>query len=192
MKITFHRIDLKASGIPNDFSLKPICSIKTPFGQKDICLEDIESRYTRDNPDWDKDFQSFSEGPIFYDKLFKKSPFKRALDIEKEKEILREKIIIPSNPPFDMTKDSEQEIIKKTKDVIMKNLQGVIEALNLANKRLKVNESLPKAIENIIKGKKLKELNEKQIIVDTIQNIQMEAFDMLLQNVNDFKLYEMR
>ena len=65
-----------------NFKSTPICSIKTPNGEEPLCLNDIERMYEKNFPAWNDSFQCFPEGPIFYDKLFNKSPSTRAIDIE--------------------------------------------------------------------------------------------------------------
>ena len=52
----------------------PICSIKTPTGEKPLSLNDVELMYEKDFPTWKEEFQCFPEAPIFYDKLFKFRP----------------------------------------------------------------------------------------------------------------------
>ena len=69
----------------NDFKLKPICTIKTPKGEKNLCLDDIEQIYVNDHPEWNQKIQCFPAGPLYYDKLFKDNPFKRAVDIENKR-----------------------------------------------------------------------------------------------------------
>ena len=59
----------------NDFKLKPICTIKTPKGEKNLCLDDIEQIYVNDHPEWNQKIQGFTKGPLYYDKLFKENPF---------------------------------------------------------------------------------------------------------------------
>merc|ERR1711862_345413 len=63
----------------SSFNTTPIC--ETPQGEK-LTLDDLENIYLRQHPNWDKEYQSFPGGPIFYDKLFNVQPYTRAKDIE--------------------------------------------------------------------------------------------------------------
>ena len=172
----------------NDFKLKPICTIKTPKGEENLCLDDIEQTYVNDHPEWNQKFQCFPEGPLYYDKLFKNNPFKRAVDIENKRSYLKEKIILISELPFEMGKNCDKEIIEKTKNAIMDSLQTVIESLKLLDNVIK---SLPIGLMNMVKGK-LKELKDETKGIGAAQKLQIDAFDMVLKNDNDFKLYEIR
>ena len=172
----------------NDFKLKPICTIKTPKGEKNLCLDDIEQIYVNDHPEWNQKFQCFPEGPLYYDKLFKENPFKRAVDIENKKKYLKEKIILISELPFEMGENCDKEIIEKTKNAIMDSLQTVIESLKLVDNDHVINEC---HLMNMIGGK-LKELKDETKGICAAQKLQIDAFDMVLKNDNDFKLYESR
>ena len=174
----------------NDFKLKPICTIKTPKGEKNLCLDDIEQIYVNDHPEWNQKFQCFPEGPLYYDKLFKENPFKRAVDIENKKKYLKEKIILISELPFEMGENCDKEIIEKTKSAIMDSLRTVIESLKLVD-NVHVRKSLPIGLMNMVKGK-LKELKDETKSIGAAQKLQIDAFDMVLKNDNDFKLYEIR
>ena len=174
----------------NDFKSKPICTIKTPKGEKNLCLDDIEQMYINDHPEWNQKFQCFPEGPLYYDKLFKENPFKRAVDIENKRTYLKEKIILISELPFEMGKNCDKQIIEKTKNAIMDSLQTVIESLKLLD-NVHVMKSLPIGLMNMVKGK-LKELKDETKGIGAAQKLQIDAFDMVLKNDNDFKLYEIR
>ena len=105
------------------FYKTPICSIKTPTGEKPLSLNDVELMYEKDFPTWKEDFQCFPEAPIFRDKLFKKSPSKRAIDIEKNIQELKNKVKLISEVPFDLESDSDNEIVTKALDCIVQSLQ---------------------------------------------------------------------
>ena len=92
--------------IETSFRDIPLCTIKTPNGEKSMTLDDIEKMYTKNFPTWDREFQCFPEGPIFYDKLFKIEPFTRAIDIEERVNQLKSKIKHISKVPFDVELDS--------------------------------------------------------------------------------------
>ena len=176
----------------NDFKLKPICTIKTPNGEKNLCLDDIEQIYVNDHAEWNQKIQCFPKGPLYYDKLFKKNPFKGAVDIENKRMYLKEKIILISELPFEIGENCNEEIIEKTKNAIMDSLLTVIESLKLVD-NIHVTRSLPTGLKNMIRGK-LKELKDetKDIAIGATQKLQIDAFDMVLKNQNDFKLYEIR
>ena len=89
---------------PEEVRSKQFCTVKTPLGNEPMSLNDIEKRYEKDFPSWNKDFQCFPEGPIFYDTLFKKKPFTRAIDIEKKILDLKKKVNVLFHIPFDFDK----------------------------------------------------------------------------------------
>ena len=150
----------------------------------------IEQIYVNDHPDWKQNFQCFPNGPLFYDKLFKENPFKRAVDIEKKRIDLKEKIILISELPFETRENSDEEIIEITKYAIIKSLRTVIETLKLID-NVHVKKHLPIGLKNMIRGK-LEELKDETKGLGAAQNLQVDAFDMVLKNDNDFKLYEIR
>ena len=78
--------------------------------------------YTKNFPTWEREFQCFPEGPIFYDKLFKIEPFTRAIDIEERVNQLESKIKHISKVPFDVEFDTDNEIISKTVNNVLESL----------------------------------------------------------------------
>ena len=164
------------------FKSLPLCNIKVPTvsGEEDLCLNDIERKYTENFPLWDKEFQCFPEGPIFYDKLFKKEPFTRAIDIEEKVNQLKKKIQCISVVPFDVNSDSDNVMILKTVNVIVESLQVVIKCLNLENNS-RVKNSLPKILSGMVKGK-LTQLKETSQSIDSIHDIQNNIFEKVLEN----------
>ena len=85
-----------------------------------------------------------------------------------------------------MGKNCDKEIIEKTKNAIMDSLQTVIESLKLLD-NVHVMKSLPIGLMNMVKGK-LKELKDETKGIGAAQKLQIDAFDMVLKNDNDFKL----
>ena len=147
-----------------------------------MTLNDIEEMYAKNFPLWDKDFQCFPEGPIFYDKLFKKEPFTRAIDIEKKLNQLRNKIQSISKVPFDVKYDFDNVIISKTVDSVLESLRDVIRSLNLEN-NIRVNKNVPNILSGMVKGK-LTELKDASQSIAAIQEIQDKIFDKVLENDN--------
>ena len=72
-----------------NFKSTPV--FETPQGEQ-LTLDYLENIYTRHYPDWNKKFQCFPEGPMFYDKLFTSQPWNRAKDIENKKHVLKAQI----------------------------------------------------------------------------------------------------
>ena len=166
--------------IETNFRDIPLCTMKTAIGEKSMTLDDIEEIYTKNFPMWDKDFQCFPEGPIFYDKLFKKEPFTRAIDIEEKIKQLRNKVQSISKVPFDVESDSDNVIISKTVNIVLESLQNLIKCLNLENNS-RVKNSLPKILSGMVKSKltQLKEVNQS---IESIYEIQNNIFGKVLEN----------
>ena len=170
----------------------PICSIKIPSGQKPMSIDDIEKRYTLNHPTWETTCQSFPESPIFNGKgkLLNGNLFTRAIDIEEKKQSLIKKLKELSNIPFDKDCKTDNQIVEKITNYIVESLQIVISDLNLAsNPRIK--NGLQKALSGKIKGK-LHDLKDSDKAMDALLEVQYEAFDMVLENDKNFKVYEMR
>ena len=177
-----------------EFRQVPICNIKTPIGEKPLCFNDVENMYTKNYPDWHKDFQCFPEGPIFYDKLFKKEPFSRGIDIENKLVDLRRKVNCTTKLPFDKDIDTDAIIIMKTVDDIMESLKDVISELKLdTNSRVK--NGVPKVLTGKVKSK-LHQLKDQAISMETVLELQNEALNLVIENDKKFRdekgYYEMR
>ena len=168
--------------IETNFRDIAICTIKTPIGKKPMTLDDIEEMYTKNFPKWNKDFQCFPEGPIFYDKLFKKEPFTRAIDIEEKFNQLRNKVQSISEVPFNVESDSDNVIISKTVNNILESFKDVIKCLNLEN-NLRVKKSLPNILSGMVGGK-LTKLKKASQSIATIHEIQDKIFGKVLENNN--------
>ena len=185
-KSEFKRIVEAAIGNRPNIDLKsfrslPICNIKVPTasGEETLCLDDIERKYTENYPFWDKEFQCFPEGPLFYDKLFKKEPYTRAIDIENKFLELRKKIDAISESPFDAERDADETVIEKSVDSIILSLQTLIKFLKLSNNSY-IKSHLPKILYSMVK-EKLETLKDKTKVTDIIHEIQDQAFDMVLE-----------
>ena len=200
-KSEFKRIVEAAIGNRPNIDLKrfrslPICNIKVPTvsGEETLCLDDIERKYTENYPFWDKEFQCFPEGPLFYDKLFKKEPYTRAIDIENKFLELRKKIDAISESPFDAERDADETVIEKSVDSIILSLQTLIKYLELSNNP-RIKSGLPKVLYPKVKAK-LVMLKDPSKAIDIIHEIQDEAFDMVRENDQTCKqekgYYEMR
>jgi hypothetical protein len=178
------------------FKLLPVCNIKVPTasGEEYLCLDDIERKYTENFPLWEKEFQCFPEGPIFYDKLFKKEPYTRTIDIENKFLELRKKVNTISETPFDAEKDADDTVIEKTVGSIISSLQTLIKYLELSNNP-RIKSGLPKVLYPKVKAK-LETLKDLTKVIDIIHEIQDEAFDMVRENDQTCKqekgYYEMR
>ena len=174
----------------------PLCHIKVPTasGEETLCIDDIERKYIEDFPLWDNEFQCFPEGPIFYDKLFKKEPFTRAIDIENKFLELRKKVKAIPETPFDAEKDTDEIVIEKTVNSIILSLQTLIKYLELSNNP-RIKSGLPKVLYPKVKAK-LEMLKDPSKVIDIIHEIQDEAFDMVRENDQTCKqekgYYEMR
>ena len=144
----------------------PICTIKTPNGEETLSLNDLEKKYTKTYPFWDKSCQSFPEGPILYGKgkLLNGNLFTKATDIEEKRQNLKNDIIFISSISFDTKTDKDNEIIEKTVNQIVESLKVVITNLDL-NLTKRVKDGLPKGLKGKIRGK-LKDLKipEGQLI----------------------------
>ena len=178
------------------FRLLPLCHIKVPTasGEETLCLDDIERKYTEDFPLWEKEFQCFPEGPIFYDKLFKKEPYTRTVDIENKFLELKKKVNAISETPFDAENDTDETVIKKSVNSIILSLQTLIKYLEL-NNNPRIKNGFPKVLYPKVKAK-LEMLKDPTKVIDIIQEIQDVAFDMVLENDQTCKqekgYYEMR
>ena len=73
-------------------------------GEETLSLNDLEKKYTKTYPFWDKSCQSFPEGPILYGKgkLLNGNLFTKATDIEEKQQNLKSDIISISSIPFDI------------------------------------------------------------------------------------------
>ena len=160
----------------------PLCTIKTPTGEKSMTLDDIEKMYTKNFPTWDREFQCFPEGPIFYDKLFKIEPFTRAIDIEERVNQLKSKIKHISKVPFDVELDSDDVIISKTVHYVLESLQDLIKHLSLDNNS-RVKKTLPTILSGMVRGK-LTQLKEASHSIASIHEIQYTIFGKVLENDN--------
>ena len=164
-----------------EFRSKPICHIKRSDGDVPLNLNIIAENYVKNSPDWKKKFQSFPEGPLFYDSLFKSKPSTRAVDIQNELKELKKKVKIISKTPFDLEKDFDDKIIiTKTADAINESLKGVITELNLASNK-RVMDKLPNLVKGMIKGK-LENLKVAAKSMETINQLQNDAFEKVLEN----------
>ena len=176
------------------FYKTPICSIKTPTGQKPLTLKDVELIYEKDFPTWKEEFQCFPEAPIFYDKLFKKSPSNRAIDIEKSIQELKNKIELISETTFDMEKDSDDEIVTKALDSIIQSLRSLIDHLKLEDNP-RINDGLPKILKGKLKSN-VKELRDVNKVIGTLNEVQLDGFELVVDNQKTFReqhgYYKMR
>ena len=184
-----HRAEVKrivengnGAKIETSFRDIPVCTIKTPVGEKSMTLDDIEKMYTKNFPTWDREFQCFPEGPIFYDKLFKIEPFTRAIDIEERVNQLKSKIQNISKVPFDVEFDSENFIISKTVNSVLESLQDLIKHLSLENNP-RVKKSLPNILSGMVRDK-LTQLKEASQSIASIHEIQYTIFEKVLENDN--------
>ena len=172
----------------------PFCTIKTPIGEKPLNIEVIEEMYMKSFPMWGEDLQCFPEGPIFYGRLSKKEPFTRAIDIEEKLNQLRNKIQSISKVPFDVESDSDNDIISKTVNIIMENLQDLIKYLNLEN-----NSRMENGLRTILSGMVKDNLTQKQddsLSIAAILEIQHDIFEKVIMNNKTCReqkgYYEMR
>ena len=183
-------IDLKS------YKSLPLCHIKVPTvsGEETFCLNDVERRYTLDFPLWEKEFQSFPEGPIFYDKLFKKEPYTRATDIENKFIEMRKNVNAITETPFDVEKDTDEFVIKNSVNSIILSLKKLIKNLELSNNP-RIKSGLPNVLYSKVKAK-LEMLKDSTRVIDIIHEIQDEAFDMVIENDQTCRqekgYYEMR
>ena len=159
-----------------------------------MTLNDIEEIYAKNFPTWDREFQCFPEGPIFYDKLFKKEPFTTAIDIEERRNQLKSKIQNISIVPFDVESDSDKDIISKTVNGVWESLQDLIKCLSLENNS-RVKRTLPNILSGMVRGK-LTQLKEVSQSIASIQEIQYMIFGKVLENDDkcreDQGYYQMR
>ena len=73
-------------------------------------------------------------------------------DIEEKRQNLKNDIISISSIPFDIEKDTDNEIIEKTVNQVVESLKVVIDNLDLANNP-RVKNGLPKGLKGKIRGK---------------------------------------
>ena len=175
--------------ISDAFTTTPIC--ETPQGER-LTLNDLEKIYLSQHPNWDKEYQCFPGGPLFYDKLFNVQPYTRAKDIENKRQELKEKKGSLSTLPLDGELDFAKTTNEILTDWILNSLKQVIIDLKLTdNSRIK--NQLPNILKLKLDGKS-KELKGKDYneAMDIILEVQNEVFDMILENDKIFKLYEMR
>ena len=178
------KMKINRPNIGDAFTTTPIC--ETPQGEK-LTLNDLEKIYINQHPNWDREYQCFPGGPLFYDKLFNVQPYTRAKDIENKRQELKDKKASLST----LSLDGELDVAKTTNE-ILNSLKQVIMDLNLTdNSRIK--NQLPKILKLKVEGKS-KELKGKDCneAMDIILEVQNEVFDMILENDKIFKLYEMR
>ena len=160
------------------FRSTPICKIKTPNGEDPISLHDIEGIYTKSFPSWNRNFQCFPEGPMFYDKLFKKEPYTRAIDIENKLKELKKKISVISEIPFDVETDANEEIITKTVNRIMQSFEEMITNL----KKIADISRMENGVSKILKDKLASKLKHHNLSLEAINEIQNDAFYMIIDN----------
>ena len=162
------------------FRTTPICSIKTPNGEDPISLYDIEGIYTKSFPSWNEGFQCFPEGPMFYDKLFKKEPYTRAIDIENKVKELKKKIIVISKVPFDAETDADKDIIEKTVNMIMQSFEVMITCLKIIDIP-RMENGVSKVLNGKVNGK-LEQLKDLNLAMEEINELQIDAFQMIIEN----------
>ena len=104
--------------------------------------------YQRDFPSWNSDFQCFPEGPIYYDKLFKKDPLTRAVTIEKKFQELKTNVDAISQIPYVSDSDNDDVIMSKTVNEIIQSLQVLIGVLELTD-----DSGAKNGLQNVLKGK---------------------------------------
>ena len=81
--------------------------------------------------------------------------------------------------------------LSKIKNAVLKSLKGVFEDIELSEKKKRSIESL---VTQKLTGR-LKEFKRKEYDADVMKcltEVQDEVFDLILENDNIFKLYEMR
>ena len=83
---------------------------------------------------------------------------------------LQNKMQSISKLPFDVEFDSDNVIISKTVNTILKSLQDVIKCLNLENNSCVIND-LPIILKGIARGKltELKEASQSIVLISEIQ-----------------------
>ena len=160
------------------FISTPICTIKTPVGDDPLSLDDIERMFTKNFPSWNKDFLCFPEGPMFYDKLFRKEPYTRAIDIENKLKELKKKINVISEVPFDVETDANEEIITKTVSRIMQSFEVMITNLKKITDISRMENGVSKVLKDKVNGK----LKHHNLSLEAINEIQNEAFYMIIDN----------
>ena len=104
-------------------------------------------------------------------------------DIENKRYELKGKVTL-------LNLDGEIEL-SKIKDAVLKSLKGVFEDIELSEKKKRSIESL---LTQKLTGR-LKEFKGKEYDADVMKclsEVQDEVFDLILENDNIFKLYEMR
>ena len=178
------KVKINRPTISDAFTTTPIC--ETPQGER-LTLNDLEKVYLNQHPNWDKEYQCFPGGPLFYDKLFNVQPYTRAKDIENKRQELKEKKGSLSNLPL----NGELDVAKTTNEILSSLKQVIIDLKLTDNSRIK--NQLPNILKLKLDGKS-KELKGKDYneAMDIILEVQNEVFDMILENDKIFKLYEMR
>ena len=141
--------------------------------------------YKKDFPTWKEEFQCFPEAPIFHDKLFKKSPYKRAIDIEKSIQELKNKVELISEVPFDLERDSDNDIVTKTFDCIVHSLHNLINHLKL-KENSRIQNGLPKILKRKLTSN-VRHLRDVSKVIGTLHEIQSEAIELVLENDKTFR-----
>ena len=164
--------------VDDNFKSTPIC--ETPQGEK-LTLDNLETIYAKHYPEWNKKFQCFPEGPMFYDKLFTVQPYTRAKDIENRTKELKMKIT-----PFPGELNTTQ-----ASQYIMESLQPIITDLKLSDNK-HVKGIFPKLLGKIEGKSKEWEDKTQSEVMEILHDVQNEIFDMILENDKIYKLYQMR
>ena len=118
----------------------------------------------------------------------------KAIDIEKSIQELKNKIELISETPFDVEKDSDDEIVTKALGSIIKSLHSLIDHLKLEeNPRIK--DGLPKILKGKLKSN-LKQLKDVTKVIGILHEIQYEGFELVVDNHKTFReqhgYYKMR
>ena len=127
-------------------------------------------------------------------RLFKKQPFARVKEIDKEKEKLRNKIGDLPKLPFDNESGKNDEIIQKVAKYLTETLKDVIDYLH--NDKQMKNDNANKITANGFLQRKFNELKQSEKKLDIIREIQNELFEKVLGNyqtlVDEQGSYKMR
>ena len=117
--------------------------------------------------------------------MFKKSPYKRAIDIEKSIQELKNKVGQISEVPFDLESDSDNEIVKKSFNCIVQSLHTLINHL-----KLKENSRIKNGLPNILNRKltsNVRHLRDVSKVIGTLNEIQSEAIELVVENHKTFR-----
>ena len=106
---------------------------------------------------------------------------RQLMNLEYNIQELKNKVEVVSVVPFDVEKDSEDEIATKSLDCIVHSLTPLITHLNL-EKHLQIKNDLPKILKGKLKSNE-KPLKDVTKAISTLHEIQLYGFEFVVDKI---------